>query len=252
MSESLKSVLVLTAGVAAIASAVGWVDDRPDAGTWCLRVLPAAACGLILGLILREHFRPDLAPDLLRRRAGGYFDRGGFAFSVEVAVTRDRAGGNPTATLVVPFQNQRDAPAEATVAVRGGRRFWLTRGGLGGARVRIVCPPAAYGEARAPFPVPRELQGTRRKLEVGATVRRPGGKGRLVRFRPGLTLNWSADFKDRGGCLLTGLGLLTGAALFYRGPATVTVALPEGVRDDVPPGAEPAVALLWDGWGRDE
>ena len=249
MGESAKSVLMLVAMVAVIASAIGWVDDRPDGGTWCLRVLPLVGVALIAGLLLRAHFRPDLAPDLLRERAGdGYLNRAGLALWAEAAVEADPRTGEPTAVLVVPFQNQRDRPAEATVAVRGGRAFWLGRAGVDAVAFEVTCPPAACGEARVPIPVPADLHGREVPLEVGATVRRPAGRGGLVRFHHGASLTRDASFRDRGGCALTALGLLSGGFLFYRGPATVPVTLPDGVRETLGAPAGPRIVWLWDGW----
>ena len=253
MSESVKAVAAVLGGVEAVTAAVAWADDRPDAWTWAWRTAPAAFAAVAFGWLARETFRKDLAPDLLAERSpGGYYNRGGFALTL--GITDEPGGaGRPTAHLVAYFQNMTDARCEARVGVRGGKTFALKRDRLDPVEFRIDCPPAAYGEARAAIAVPPELAGRTRRVELGATVHWPDGRGAPVRYTYGRPLWRSADFTDRPGCLILLIGLLDGR-LFYRRPATVRLAFPAGARDDVPPGTEPLMKILWDGWnpaGRD-
>ena len=247
MGESTKAVLALAAPLTAASSLYGWMDDRPDAVAWAWRTVPLIVAAGLFWLLFKLHFRRDRAPDLLAGRCGGanYFSRGGFA--VGAGVGRDEVTGEPVAVLTIPFQNQTDAPCRARVAVRPGRGLFLGRGGIDRAEAEIDCPAAAFGEARLPIAVPPALAGKVRKFEVGATVERPDGRGRLVRYQDGLHLKTNADFKDRAGCLFT-VASLAGGWLIWRRPATAELALPAGVRDDLPPGHAPAVEILWDEW----
>ena len=244
MSESLKAVLALGGCVCLVAAALGWVDDRPDAATWAWRTAPVAVAAGLFGLLAWGCLRADPLPDRLAERFGpNYFNRRGFAFHLLVGTGDDPRTGEPVAVLRIPFQNQRTAPCRVTLGVRGGRGFWLGRGGLGAVEVEIDCPGGATGAASVPIAVPRELAGKSRRLEVGATVTRPEGRGGPARYGHGVTVSRDARFRNPLGCLTTGT-LLLGGVLFYKGAATAEVTLPEGVRDDLPPGREPTVTIF--------
>lgn len=250
MGESTKAVLALLGIIAACASLAGWLDDRPDGATWLWRIVPLLVAAGIFGLLLKLHFRRDRAPDFLAERCDGtYFNRGGFAFGVSAARIEDERTGAPIGALVIPFQNQTDAPCRAQVSVRPGRGFLLGRGGMDRATVKIACPAAAFGEAVVPIAVPAELAGKRRKFEVGATVDWPKGRGRQVRYGDGVHLRQNAEFQDVAGCLLQGAALLSGSLLWSR-PPTAEFALPKRVSASPPRDQEPTVQILWNKWGK--
>ncbi len=190
---------------------------------------------------MKLHFRRNEAPDYLRRVADGYFNRGGFCFAVGTEVM------DGVCRVVVHFQNQRDAACVGQVAIRPARTFLLGRADLPSVAVRICCPPAAYGIARVPLPVPAAFQGQRQAFEVGASVSHPDGRGRQVRFRDGTLLRANADFGNAVGTTLTVASALIGR-VHYESPAAVTLQLPVGVADELPVGLATDVETMWE-WG---
>ena len=81
----MKAVCALLIVVACFATLFAWFADKPDALTWVFRLGSPIVGALAIGLILRLHYRTDLAPDYLRKQAGDYFNRGGFCFAFSAA-----------------------------------------------------------------------------------------------------------------------------------------------------------------------
>jgi hypothetical protein len=184
------------------------------------------------------HFRPDEAPDYLRKQEGNYFNRGGFCFSVRPVKL------NGACFFDVWFQNQHEMPCTGRVVLRPARGFFLTRASIEAFGVEIHSPSAAFGIARLAVPVPHPFQGTRQSFEIGASVVYPEGRGRLLRFHDGLVVRSNSDFGNAFGTTLTAAGLLTGQLILSK-PATITFALPGGVADSFPQEMPVQVEILW-------
>ena len=224
--------------VGAAAAAIAWTADRPDAITWGLRIGGPAFAILALGLILKLHFRADLAHDYLRDRLRTYFNRDGFCFAF-VATAVDGI-----AYMDAYFQNQRDKPCVGRIAMRPARGFFMNRAKIDAITYEIACAPAAFGFARLAIPIPEKLQGKRQSFEVGASVRYPDGKGQRLRYRDGVFLRANSNFGNAFATAITIAGATTGSIVLYK-PATAPVHLPVGVAEEIPDTIEPRITTLW-------
>jgi hypothetical protein len=238
MREAGKVLCVIIFMVATPAAAVAWFDEHPGTIESVLRYACPVLAVASIGAFLKLHFRPDEAPDYLRQQFATYFNRGGFCFAVRPTVA------DGIAYLDVYFQNQQDTRCVGRIALRPARGFFLGRADLEPIAVEIRCEPAAYGFARIPVAIPAELQGRKQSFEVGASVDRPSGRGRTLRFRDGTTLRANSDFGNAFGTTLTVAGALT-AQIMYRSHATTAIELPREVAPTIPAGREPEIRTLW-------
>ncbi len=237
MGESVKAICALVLIVASIVAAVAWITD-PSAITWSFRIGGPILAVAAIGMILKLHFRPDLAPDYLRQHPGNYFNRDGFCFAF---VATSEAG---ICHLKAFFQNQNDRPCRGRIAMRPARGFLLGRAKIDTITFDINCEPAAYGTASIAVPLPKKLQGKRQSFAVGASVDYPQGKGNRLRFRDGIFLRSNSTFGNAFGTALTLASAATGQIVLVR-PATATVALPSDVAEDISCDLNPDVRTLW-------
>ncbi|MEX2119319.1 MAG: hypothetical protein WD847_06980 [Pirellulales bacterium] len=238
MREFFKGGCILVLFVAGVAAALAWADDRPNQFTWGWRYGSIAAAVLAVAGFLIVHFQQDEVPDFLYERCGEFFDRGGFCFSV---APQDRDG---VCVLEVSFQNRHERPCAAHLALRPANRLFLAIP-MEPVTCKVDCGRAAFGIARIPFGVPIALQGKRQLFQVGASVDYPHGKGRAVRFRDGLVIRHTAQFRHPVGAALTLLGML-GGSFFRWKPATVALELPLNVAEEVPENVTPDIETLWE------
>jgi hypothetical protein len=242
MRELLKvfCVVVLLFGIPA--AAVAWWDndlDWPRPVLYLVRYACPPLCVVAIGLFLKIHFRPDLAPDYLSPRVGSYFNRDGFCFGILPTVV------NGVCVFEIYFQNQYEHHCVGRVALRPARGFFLSRANVDSIVVQVSCEPAAFGIARVAVALPAAIQGRRQSFEVGASVEYPDGKGRRLRFGDGLTLRANSNFGNAFGTALSVAGALTGQ-IVYMSPATVSLDLPQGVATEVfDPARFRSVRTLW-------
>ncbi|HEX8325296.1 MAG TPA: hypothetical protein VF595_15450 [Tepidisphaeraceae bacterium] len=236
--ELTKGVLCLIVIAGVVVTLFAWSSSRPDRNTWRYRVAAPAAAVLGLGAFLAIHFRRDRAPDFLRAATGAYFDRGGlcFAFSVQ------REGA--CCVLHVLFQNRFERPCHGQIALRPARGFFMARAKIEAIGVAVNCGPGAFGVARLRIPIPAAFQGTKQKFDVGASVEYPTGRGRRLRNREGFSIGHNSSFGDAFGKTLALAGAAAGTIVFKH-PASVTLALPSGVADEVRPETAPEIETIW-------
>jgi hypothetical protein len=238
MREFVKGTLIVCFLVSAVAAPFAWIDDRPSTVTWILRIgAPFIALTLFL-LFLAVHFQRDRAPDFLHQKFGGYLDRGGLCFAFDAVVE------DAVCYLRVHFQNRYSGPCEGRIVLRPARGFFLTRSSFQHVAFDIECPGAGYGVAEVPIPVRQEFQGKKQEFEVGASVRYPRRRGRMLRFREGGVIRANSDFFNPFGTALTLAGTATGQIVLST-PASVTLTLPSGVAEELPPHLTPRVEILW-------
>lgn len=223
MREALKLACVIALLAALPATAVVWLDDRPDEVAWAVRFLAPAISTAALVVFLKIHFRRDEAPDFLRD-SGNYFTSGGLGFIPVFGVEGRRL------LVRVWFQNQYERSCTAKVAFRPARGFFMGRGPLEPFLLEFDCKEGGFGYAEQVVPVPRELFGKRLTLELGASVRFPDGRGRQLRFHTGMTSRYNHKFGNSFGTTLGVLGLL-GGMLVTSKPATVVVDCPVELDD---------------------
>jgi len=219
-------------------SAITWASDRPDGATWACRLGGAAAAMLALVAFLTMHFRADLVHDYLRDVDPNYFNRDGFCFAPCVATV------NGIAYLLIYFQNQRDRPCIARIALRPARGFFMNRAPIQTIIYQVECEPAAFGVARISLPIPRPLQGKRQSFDVGASVRYPAGKGKQLRFRDGIIIRSDANFEDSFGEAIAVAGFIAGHIVLQK-PPTARILLPANVAEDLPGEPVSDVRTLW-------
>jgi hypothetical protein len=241
--EFVKGICIALIAVGGIGGAIAWSNDRPGRVTWLWRIAspPVALGGLAWFLIV--HFQKDKVPDLLSSDFSTFFDRDGFCFNVRPAAQQG------VCVFEMVYQNRYGRRSEAHVALRPPSGFFGSAA-VPPLTVEIPCAPAAYGIARIPLPIPADLQGARIKLEVGASVVYPEGKGRMLRVREGVVLRTSADFRNAfqrftlWGFLLGGHWLHFFNALFWK-PDRVVFDLPENVKEQVPHDIKSTITTLW-------
>ncbi len=147
MGESTKAVLALLLIIGLIAAALAWVADRPDATTWGFRIGGLVFSVIMLGLLLKLHFRADLAHDYLDEHFGSFFNRDGFCFAFLTTAV------DGIAFMNVFFQNQYDKPCIGRIALQPGRGFFMNRAKLESINYEIECGPAAFGCVRIAIPI---------------------------------------------------------------------------------------------------
>jgi hypothetical protein len=238
MRELIKVLSVVVFMFATPAGAVAWFEDNPGTITSILRYACPLLSAAAIGVFLKLHFRADEVPDYLRRQFATFFNRGGFCFAIRPSAV-DGVG-----FFDVYFQNQQATRCIGRVALRPARGFLLNRANMDAVAVEIPCEPAAYGVARFPVAIPPELQGRKQSFEVGASVDRPDGHGRTLRFRDGVVLRANSDFRNVFGTTLTIAGSMTGQ-IVYHSPVTTVIELPSRVTDTVPAGRQPEIRTLW-------
>lgn len=218
-------------------AAVVWMDDRPNQTVWTVRIVATSLAVVLAGGLLAMNYRPDRAPDLLRRRFPKFFDCNGFCFALTCGQRGDAC------EIQLWFQNRYDHPCRGRVALRPGPGFFLTRPRFAVVMFDVHCPPGAFGVTRIVMPVPAKLQGKRQKFEVGATGHFPEGQGKRLRFRAGLAVGNDSSFGNAFGTMLVAAGAMTGM-IVLRKPAHVTLPLPTNVSEEL--SGQPATTeLLW-------
>lgn len=237
LREWLKGALCLVVLAGVVITLLSWSTSRPSPATETYRIIgPLIGAMALLGFLFL-HFRGDTAPDFLFQDAGRYFDRGGFCFVPQAGL----ASGCPV--LLIRFQNRFSRPCHASVALRPARGFFLARAPVEVIGCDIDCGPGAYGVITVPFPVPKELQGTRQLFEVGASVDYPQGRGKRLRNRDGLVIRRNSSFRSGFTAAVALAGAAAGTIVFAS-PATVTLTLPAGEAESSPD-PEPKVSVLW-------
>ncbi len=182
-TEVKHSALVVALLGSAIVAVTFIGNYRPQVfgGVVLLFVALAATC---LAIISRTQRSRDMVPDYLGYSSGPVFERDGLCFTVSLEA-EDR-----TATFSIMYQNRYDRPAAAYIALRPAG------GSVATISPRIDCGPAGFGVAKFPVAVPARHQGKSVKMEIGASVEYPLGKGREVRFRTGRGVLQDSQFRS--------------------------------------------------------
>ncbi|MCE9545866.1 MAG: hypothetical protein K8T25_10160 [Planctomycetia bacterium] len=235
--EFLKG-MALLAFVVGMFCCMAWFVDRPDVWNWRFRIAGAALAPLGLAAFLLLHFRRDLAPDFLRKQFGNYFERGGFCFGFTAEVQHG------VCYLVAHFQNQHVRSCVGRIALRPAEGFFDGRIQYDTISFEIPCGPAAYGFTRISIPVPKGIQGTKQRFEVGAAVEYPQGRGRQLRFHPGISIRSNSKFNEKFRTAIMAIGAAGGSLILIR-PATVTVSMPIEVAEDIVTPIDPEITTLW-------
>ena len=241
MQEFLKVTCVVEIMFGGVLAAVTWLDDKPNATVWNLRIVSSAVT--LVGLVgfFALHFRRDRVPDFLRKYSRVCFDRSGFCFSVEPTVKND------CCYLRVLFQNRFEHRCRGQIALQPAEVFGtFASEGFPVATLDFDCPAAGFGVASLPLPIPKKTQGKRQTFQVGATVEYPDGKGRMLRFGSSrvLTVRSNADFSNPLYSRLTIIAALTGQFLVSR-PARMTFLLPKDVAEFVPEKSAVSHTVPW-------
>lgn len=237
MREFIKGIFVVTILAGVVATPIVWVDDRPDSTTWALRFgAPLAAIAAFLAF-LRLHYRKDEVPDYLSQLGLPFFDRGGFSFAFALRAEE------VLCFLDAWFQNRFEKPCHGRVALQPARGFFGRR------KVNVIafdigCPAAGFGVATVCVPLPAAVQGRRQKFEVGASVVYEDGRGRMLRFRDGISIRTDSDFQDILGNAIKVAAAFVGTFVFSS-PATATIRLPNHVAAELPRDIPPTVKVLW-------
>jgi hypothetical protein len=240
MRESLKMICVVAIIFGSVSAALTWVDQRPTTLVWLLRIGSPVLCVLALVGFLALHFRRDIAPDLLRKYFGTYFDRSGFCFSIGVS----SPGG--VCTLVIPFQNRHERPCMARIALRPGKSFFAShQADL--LNLQLFADSGEFGICRVPIAMPAPLQGKVQRFEVGADVEYPNGKGRALRFANGITLRTNSRFENLLNTATTFVHFVHMPLLLLlpHRNAAVRLKIPQSVAQTLPDECRMTVKTFW-------
>jgi hypothetical protein len=228
MSESFQAVLGLLMIVGVFGSIMVFVNDRVN---WSVfSGLLTLAIGS-LGLLLWSLFRRDKAPDFLKSIQGRLLERDHFCFKVIANPVKGRC------YLDLHFQSRYERPSRAMVVLQPSKGFFLTRPDVAGMTVEIECPAGGYGVTSVPWPIAKTFQGKTQLLDVGADVRYPEGKGKMIRFRGGLQVAALSGEVWRA-TIMTVAAAMGGMIVLLSKRAKVKLKLPvdveESVADDLP------------------
>ena len=237
MSRSIKSVLALVILLCLGTLVFGWttrgIEGVPNSRFWLrasgILLLPAT------GWLIWAEFRPDRAPDLLRKHVKRYFEQDGFCFVILPSV---KDGCFAWAVL---FQNRYERPVRALIAFRPATGFvGFGRANLPDVRIEVVCDGGGFGSAIVPYGIPQVYQGKKQQFELIAASQFPEGKGKMLRFRDGLQVG--RRHKSTADTAVTALSVLALHPHFSH-PATFKVRLPNNV--DVGAIGETNQKILW-------
>ena len=232
MSESVQAVLALLMIIGMIGSVLVFMNDRvnwPAFGGMLTLMLGS------LGLLLWSLFRRDKAPDHLKQIPGKLLERDGFCFKVLAKPVKGRC------YLDLYFQSRYERPCRAIVVLQPSKGFFLMRPGLASMTVDIDCPAGGFGVTSVPWPVAKKFQGKAQRLDVGADVQYPEGRGRMIRYRGGVQLRTAGT--DSWRATLAVAAILTvsagmGVVVLLGDAVKVKLRLPvdveESVDDDLP------------------
>ncbi len=206
---------------------------------WTFRILGPLGFIGSAALYFKLKYRRDLAPDYLGSICTPYFGQNGLCFAF--IPTTD----NGNTCLDTYFMSQFDQPSKATIVLRPAPKGLLQkRADIPPSVVPIECPPGGFGCVRVPFPFPTNLQSQTQRLEIGATVKYPSGKGRRIRFQAaGLVVETDSEF---GGKLTNGrFADFLAAILPLSTPPYVEFPLPSGNSASQPESAQPESQIYW-------
>lgn len=177
MTESQKALTQFGIVCCLVVFSLSFIFE-PFFWVWAVRVL-CILCAILLSIALTRYYqKKDLVPEFLKKDFGDYFERDGFCFALRPTASE---GG---AVLLIAFQSRYDQLTKAHLETKlfGG---FLEKDELWQKDIHFEIPPAAYGISKIKMPIPRKYQGKTARIEVGASITYPQGKGRMVRFRDG-------------------------------------------------------------------
>lgn len=238
MRESVKASLAFVCLVSAVVSAILWfgLDRATTVGPLWLLGVPLVGLASLVTL-LRMQFARDKLPDFLSQIEKRFYERDGFCFAVLPSVADGLCWVN------IFFQNKYERRCQAVVLLRPSFGFWLTTRDIQNVMVTIPCEPAGFGQVSVPLPIPQQYQGKRQRLDVGASVKYPEGRGQILRFRDGMRVG-KHNFHNAASVHLA-VTLLTLGQVRLSKPATLTFTLPTDVAENLPGPIEPRIDHSW-------
>ncbi|MCK9461481.1 MAG: hypothetical protein M0R80_17765 [Proteobacteria bacterium] len=236
MSETKKVLLILPFMVAFVGGGIVWFGVEAadvSATTWVLRVVFSLTTIGTLTLLIWGMTRRDKAPDFLRRMFGAYFERNGLCFAIDPIVIEG------VFAFKIWFQNKYDRRCTGRVLISPSRDFFLRKQIDHVLHVGVEVGPGALLSVIAPFAIPESAQGKSTTLSVSADVDYPEGKGKLIRFRDGMT---TGAIRGKIDLIIDAIGPFV---LQSYKPASLKLVLPKDVAAAVPDGCKPKVETLW-------
>ncbi len=233
MSESVQAVLALLMIIGLIGCILVFMNDRVNWPAFAgMLTLMFGSFGLLLWSILRR----DKVPDFLRTVPGPLLERNGFCFKVFVNPVKGRC------YLDLYFQSRYERPSEAIVVLQPSKGFFLVRPDLASMTIAIECPAGGFGVTRVPWPVAKKFQGKAQWVDVGADVRYPEGRGKMIRYRGGGQVGTAG--RDIGLAILTVAGAM-GGMIVLKKPAKVKLRFPVGVEEAVDEDLPISTKIVW-------
>jgi hypothetical protein len=241
MGQNARDFLLLTLICTAFIAIMAWVappDFHP--AVWPLRILATATVTLLAWAEFKVIRQPDPVPDLLATISRPYLEREGLCFTAALETHDGRA------YLSIYFQNRYERECITTIATRPAiRSFRVTRYPLASTDSKVQCPGGAFGVVRTPIAIPQACQGRQVRFEIGADVKYPHRRGKVLRFRTGRRAGSTRQL-SQAYRLLSALGPLCFGIVDESHPASVSLHLPTGVLDSPPSPTEfAAPEILW-------
>jgi hypothetical protein len=219
-----------------------WVaGDLPAFDKDTNAALRAASTTLVflgVAVILWAASRRDRAPDFLRRRFGGYFERDGFCFVLRPNIEERVFVFN------VYYQNRyaRECCAHILLCRAEGPPTsapWS---------VDVACEGGAFGVVRIPWGIPAAFQGGSHKLNVYAEVVYQAGHGQMLRYKEGAGVGAPpADSWSPVGILAKAILVLLAACgvHVWSSPASIAIVVPTGIAECLPDNISSSGKILW-------
>jgi len=243
--EFIRVTCVVVMMIATFLGGVAWVDEQPGPWNPYLRYGgPVLAVAAVTWFVF-DSLRRDRAPDFLAERFPTFFESNGLGF---VFLAREDDG---ILRIDVYFQNRYERACRAILALRPASGWFGRRPLFPPMIIEVDCPGGAFGKTSRPFGVPHDAAGGPIAFDVGARVGYPQGKGRILRYRDGITVRLNDKFRSGFISTLRVLAFLGGGLLFSR-PARTTLVIPYGVDEDGPFVEEQRTEIRWQPGDPDE
>lgn len=238
MRESIKAVLSLIVVVCLCVCTLLSLDHGFAKAGPRRVIIGGAVLGIgALVLLLKMHFKKDKVPDFLSQISDLALEHKGVCFAPMIECEDE------IAWLKIWYQNRHERPASVHVVIKPSMGFFLTTSKIQSVVLPFDCGAAAFGFVRFPLALPAKYHGTVQRFDIGAKVKYPHGRGKMLRYRDGLRVG-DARINRLADQALTLLGAFGGVVAISR-PASFSLRLPAGVAESVSDDSPIETAELW-------
>jgi hypothetical protein len=228
MGQSLKAIVQLLFIITLLTGLAYWIGDGPPTRTtYIMRSVTPVVTIALAWLLLWDGRYKDLIPDKLSGISRNIFERDGLCFAVTIAVE------DGICWLEIYYQNRYSNTCRCHILVRPWvMRLAFSELEVDTVDVRVLCDGGAFGVCSVPWPVARKLQGRVVVVALTADTEYPAGRGKPLLYRQRRRVDGES-------------GVLACLSATRRRLVTLSLQLPTGVADRLPPGLVWSTTPLW-------